>query len=1037
VRFGNGLGVPQFTQQPVSVVVNAPAAATFTATVIGATSLQWQRTAPGGGAFSDISGATSSSYTTAATDDIHDSGRQYRLLASNPAGETFSNVVTLTVLRSVAPVTGTIPQYLTSDGGIAAAGMNYSGPTRTKWHNRLGFDWIRPNTMGNWRDSAQVAEGATPFASSAAVTTVGQVVSITATALLNRWISTGHNRGAYLAVTSGSLFPVSFHGRTDPTPALRPRLTVVTSTATFVLTAQCNAWWSISSFTAAGSAAEWRLSRDQSPGVLRFDLSTLTGTVTSATLAFTVKSFPDGGSTGQVIGLFELDPPSIIDPTGVQTPVAGLLTGYSTFNAFKSAGLSSVLLADDFESPGPFDAGFTPPATRTLNQGTGTTYARGTIASGGAPDSGTPSADNNKAVSSGTGLRGAPNVVYEELFGHYAWYMESTFGTTQEDAIKIPAMGVQFGIWNPVGYWQQTTGNGGSRGTGLKVDRGGSTNFEYQGHSIRLLTGTSPKAGDDDPYNGLFGLGVYPYNLDQVDDNPAGEAVPYVALKRETWYDIDIRVKQNTVTGAQDVLGNYATANADGIYQIWINGLLVYSKTTFRWRRHLEFGVQGLWIDVYHGGKTPALVDMHYRVDRAAIATAYIGPPLNAIPVWVTSITPGEMATYTGGGSVVTNNFRSVVSPLYDEFYSVKIVNDFSGAAANPWWGTLGAKMFKGAGHSASNDNSTMVLEYGQTTMTWKRVVDPSPWTYSGTGAPRDTSAEYTNQMNYTWGEYLVDGKPMSLHSYGMLCVQGPDAGGAANGTMLLPAILAGQVGSFKAQAAHALPLTSTTTAPVWARASTTAPTISGDPVGLAAYVPAQRRVYLTYGNDSGVVRWLDTVTQSWVTGSGTGFALAQHLYAAGEFYATMVAVPERDLLLVLGRSNTTGNLVIQWMAVGAAVNQPTLGGTAALSAALTLETPWTSATWCPDNGKLLIIGVAGDLGAVHEVAIPTLPASQTWQVTRVPLGAGQTLSNTMAGSVGNVFGKWGYDRRIKAVVFVPVVSLSNDQVYVYRPLNT
>jgi hypothetical protein len=414
-----------------------------------------------------------------------------------------------------------------------------------------------------------------------------------------------------------------------------------------------------------------------------------------------------------------------------------------------------------------------------------------------------------------------------------------------------------------------------------------------------------------------------------------------------------------------------------------------------------------------------------------------VAPP--AVPSWVASITPGQMAIYSGGGSVVTNNLRSVVHPLYDQFYSVKIVNDYSGAAANPWWGTHGAKVFKGGGHSATNDNSTMVLEYGASTMTWRRIVDPSPWTYSGTGSPRDTSLEYTSQVDFTWGEYTVDGKPMSLHSYGLLCVQGPAAGGAANGTLWLPAILAGNYGSHKTQAAHRLPFSTTDAGPLWARGSATAPSISGDPTGMADFVPAQRRVYLNYGNDNAVVRWLDTVTQSWTVGSGVGFNVAQHLYAAGECHATLVAVPERDLLLMLGRSNATGNLVIQWMSVAAGVTQPTLGGTAQLSQALALELPWSSATWCPDNNRLLIMGASGDLGAIYEVEIPAT-LTQPWTVTRAPMGAGQTLSNTLAGSVGNVWGKWSYDRAVRAVVFVPLVArqgLGNDQVYVYRPRNT
>jgi hypothetical protein len=939
--------------------------------------------------------------------------------------------------------TGTIEQYLTSDGGAAASGstQNFSGPTRLYWHRRLGIPWKRTNTLGNWLDSAQAEEGSSPYGSSAPLTAVDQVASVTVTALVARWLSTGHNRGAYLRNrTSTSAFPVRFYGRTDATSGNRPTLTVVTSAGTFVLTAAANATWNTSTVTGSVSALQWDLVAASQPAILRFDLSSVTGTLTSATLTFKVKSFPSGGSTGQIVDVFEADPPTIIVPENVASPELGLYAEAANFQALASH--PDVLFSDDFESPGPFDSGFVPAATRTLNTDTNTTYARGTIAAGA-----NGSADNNKSVSQGTGTRGVPNVVYPELFGQYHMYLEPTFGTTQNDAIKIPAMGVQFGYWNPAagGYWQSTTGNGGSPGTGLKVDPGGSGNFIYEGHSVRFITGTAPAAGDDDPYSGYFGIAIYPYNLDQIGAFPAGESFPNIAIRLGQWYCFDIRVKQNSMSGGQDGLGNYATANADGIFEVWINGYKAYSRTNYRWRRHEEFGVQGLWVDVYHGGVTTAPQDMHYRLDRVTIAESYIGPPLD-IPDWVASIPHGEVATYSGGGAVLTNNFRSQVSGLYDQFYSVKIVNDYCGAVANQWLGDYGAKIFgPGAGHSASNDNSVIGLEYSKTTMAFRRLCDPSPWAWSGAG-DRDTSNESasTTHSDLAWGEYKVDGKPWSVHSYGLPCVQGPDAGGASCGTLWLPAKTGALMGALYTQAAHKLPLLSSTAGSdetAWQRASATTASISGAPVALAALVPAQQRIYLSYHNDAdGVLRWLDLATGDYVIGSGTGFDIAQHVVSGGDCYATKVAVPERDLLLLIGRNTSTGALVIQWMDVSAGVTQPTLGGTATLSTALTMETPWSSATWCPDNNRLLVIGVAGDLGAVQEIEIPAT-LTDTWTVTRAPLGAGQTLSNTMASSlVANVFGKWSYDRRARAVVFFPIARRTDqgaDQVYVYRPRNT
>ncbi len=525
--------------------------------------------------------------------------------------------------------TGNITQYLTSDGGTAGDTINLSSPTREFWHRRMSIRWQRKYAsgsalfgLGNWLDAAQTPEGSNAYGSSAVLNTVGQTTAINVLALVRRWLSTGANRGFYCNVR-GSVWPIDFHGRAAPSAADRPTLTVVTSTGTFTLVAAANATWNATSYRGSGAAAGFRLGQGSQPAILRFDLSSVTGTVTSATLAIKVKAF-EGGRTGQVVDVFECDPPLIIVPENVVSPKRGLAAQYADFNAMKNSGNPNLLYAADFQVPGKFDRGFSPAATRTLNPATGTTYARGVLAAGS-----NGSLDARPEVTQGTGVRGTPNVVHEELFSQYWLYLENDFGTTLDTAIKIPAMGIQFGWWNPVGYWQQTTGNGGSRGTGLKVDRGAGLNYEYQGHSVRFLTGTAPTAQDDDPYNGWFGVGIYPYNLDQEGPFPAGESFHNVAIRKGAWYCFDIRIKQNSMSGTQDALGNYATANGDGVYEVWLNGYPVYSRSDYRWRRHAEFGVQGIWMDVYHGGIPASPTTMHYRVDRVSVAKTYVGPPAN------------------------------------------------------------------------------------------------------------------------------------------------------------------------------------------------------------------------------------------------------------------------------------------------------------------------------------------------------------------------------------------------------------------------
>jgi len=620
-----------------------------------------------------------------------------------PSGAIVTGSVTLDDLSSSGTVVGyaapapvsDIVQFLTSDGGTATGSGNLSSPTREYWHSRLGFQWKRTNVLGNWLDSAQTEEGTVAYGSSAALTTLGQVASITVTALVSRWMSNGLNRGFYLKARS-SAWPIYFHGRTASVGD-RPVLTVVTSTSTFTLTAAANAHWNISTYSGYASSLQWALANGSNPAILRFDLSTVTGTVSSATLTFKVSAF-DTGHTGHIIDVFECDPPTIIVPEDVPSPVYGLAANYDNFNALKASGLSSLKFIDDFESPGSMDSGFVPSATRTYDANTGTTYARGTISAGSYL-----SMNIRQDVSTGTGPGGTPNVVYDEMYSQYNFYMESDFGTTAETAIKIPAMGVQFGYWNPTagGYWQQTTGNGGTPGTGLKVAGSGSTggNFEYQGHSVRFLTGIHPAALDDDPYRGWYAIAIYPYNLDQGGPFPGGENFPMIAIRNLKNYCIDIRVRQNTMTGAQDGLGNYATANADGIYQVWINGYLAYSKTNFRWRKHAEMGVQGWWGDVYHGGIIAAPYDMHYRIDRICVATEYIGPARASLSGTVT------LGDITASGSVTGNSSWPFTIPASNTIGAISS-NTLNSLTADPAlqfsfpkilasWGTAGISLIK------------------------------------------------------------------------------------------------------------------------------------------------------------------------------------------------------------------------------------------------------------------------------------------------------------------------------------------------------
>jgi hypothetical protein len=988
------------------------------------------------------------------------------------------------------PPTGAVPQFLTHDGGTVTSGSvgNFGGPTDTLWHRRLGKAWARiyaPGNalqgLGNWLDSTQASEGASPFASTGTATAVDQVLTATVTTLVQRWLTNGLNRGFYLSSrAAASAWPIDFYGRGDATAGNRPKLTVVTSTGTTVLTAKANACWNKTSFAGVSATVAWRLSAQQQPAILRFDLSGITGTLTSATLAFKVKAF-DTGHTGHVIDVFEADPPALVLPEDVAAPLLGIAAEYADFNTMKAAVGTDARLkfADDFQSPGWADTGFTPAAPRVLNPATGTYYAVGEITGGGPPGSGTGSANVRYDVSAGVNPNGTISPVLPELFGQYWLYLENDFGTTSDDAVKIPAMGVQFGWWNPVGYWQSTTGNGGYPGTGLKVypatDAQALLNdkFEYQGHSVRLLTGTAPLPGDDDPYDGYFGIYIYPYNLDQAGPFPASPAFPNIVIRKAAWYCFDIRVKQNSMSGSQDSLGNYAVANPDGVWQCWINGLAAYSNTTYRWRRHADFGVQGMWIDVYHGGQSPQPVTAHYRVDRVSLATAYIGPPVT-LPTWVPP--PGEVAVLSTANGLLTNRLDDVTAPYYAAFYTNNVINGDSGTVLNPHWGPYGAIVCHGTGHSSGNDNMVAIAELNSASVTFKRLSNPAPIFGAGTdGLTQARNAGYDEPAGYIasindYGEYdgaftpggfnnngglVASEEPAGPHSYGALDIIGPAEGGAACGTLCTVVVAApGHKGEVtpappgrSGSGAHVMPFatsTGSTGSYRWARdgnaQSPARPT--GGPVW-TQFVAAQNRIYIEAKNAtaSAPVQWFDRVSKTYVQGTGT-----QALKNSDNPYTgTMFDVPARNLLILADRFG--GNLRIQYARVGVADTDPSWQ-VATISPALPVVAGFTSADWCVHNGRIIVLGASadtdgsGNIVAVHEVQIPAT-LTDAWSVVRAAFGAGQSIqlpmnSDPFRGSPS--YKKWSYDEKARCFPYFPTARRSDqgaEVIYAYRPRGT
>jgi hypothetical protein len=101
---------PQIVTQPADESVQSGATAGFTAAASGnpAPSVQWQASTDGGSSWSDIAGATSTSYSFTA--DSSETGSEYRAVFTNSSGRASSSGAVLTVTPAAsAPVITTQP----------------------------------------------------------------------------------------------------------------------------------------------------------------------------------------------------------------------------------------------------------------------------------------------------------------------------------------------------------------------------------------------------------------------------------------------------------------------------------------------------------------------------------------------------------------------------------------------------------------------------------------------------------------------------------------------------------------------------------------------------------------------------------------------------------------------------------------------------------------------------------------------------------------------------------------------------------------
>jgi hypothetical protein len=385
------------------------------------------------------------------------------------------------------------------------------------------------------------------------------------------------NTGLYVgAVTPSRPAPPRFRARWH-SAGHGPRLRVTTNAGTFDCPCTVSIWLEKSSENPLGEGNAAKVDYVRAPGILKFDLSGVAGTVLSTTL---ILWSTGGGSVGPfpfTLSVNYLDMPSVVTNPAVEVGGAreGIASTVSRDSQLRAH--PSVLWYHDI----------TDDASITKNY-----LVTAPIASGG---------------------------------WHYVKWPE--YGLSALHAIASPRNQRVVSWWKyglkPASpprrlYFRYL----------LQIDPKLDQYFREAGMKLPGLEGAQfsyrlwhTQKSESNP--SLYQFATYAYDVDHPRHKfPGNGEVRFTNgffLRGGRKYCIEQEVVANTVS--PNVL-------ADGQNRVWIDGVLAYENTNARVRTEQEPNIIGIpFINIYHGGMVMPLGPFWYEITGICVATQYIGPP--------------------------------------------------------------------------------------------------------------------------------------------------------------------------------------------------------------------------------------------------------------------------------------------------------------------------------------------------------------------------------------------------------------------------
>jgi hypothetical protein len=634
-------------------------------------------------------------------------------------------------------------------------------------------DW--ENEGGDWWDSAGTEQGSVPYASSQVISGVGTPTNwfiFSVGSLIQDLLDYG-NSGIIIQCTeglSGAFNPPGFATRTSGTP---PTLSVTTDVDTYTPTCliACSASTASSSTVSHHTGAT--IIR-MSPGFLKFDLSDIEGTVSSATLTVTIVDAPNPQTYH--IELNRLRMPALISNPAIQ--VGGATDGLASTVAIDTdledhpnvlfyppwTSMAAIRASDWSNAATLFDSGYPPEPEFITWDDYGIPAMRFSSQYPGWVNPGTGGEDGSSMLSWRYFVSGT------EFYCRYIFMVEDDV----QDAID-PAIG------------------------GVKLPGFESGPFPGSHCSFRqqhLDTGPS------NPY--LVPLSTHDYDAEFLGQPIATNRSLNVALKAGRKYTIDQRIKMNTRTGG--------IANADGIHQMWVDDVLRLDRQNVV-LEHTDNTpanntLSNFFLNFYHGGLGYPLAQFHYQIAGVCVATERVGRPKlqgarvpyilpcegEAIEIPQTNAWSDPRPSAHGIGSWADANFNSYSGGRFVEDYS-----------------PVGAFVIAGTGgHTAEANLGALLFDF--TDATWKYV--------AAVGEVYNTDgADYTLAQTDGAPHYEITGTsiPAPAHTYNGSVALPTSLGGGTKGSIVLPPRAALTTTSVSTETSHRFDLATG----VWSRFST------------------------------------------------------------------------------------------------------------------------------------------------------------------------------------------------------------------------